>query len=160
MMIWSDSSWGERWRKRWPKVTLLLALAAVAVAVPFDGGWGNAIEATGWGTIEAIQSQDAERVATYFIEEIREEVTFSMEVVFAIVDEIKISNARWEVLSETEDTATVDIEIDWEATAFGETRNGHAKESIDLEKVGREWLINDFAPFQWLIKELSSFEFE
>jgi hypothetical protein len=114
--------------------------------------------ATGQGVLEAIEAQDAERTAAYFVEDVREEATFAFEVVFALIDEIRISNVECEVLSETEDTATVEIECDWEATAFDETRSGHAKEPVDLVKVGGEWLITDFSPFEWLIRELSFLE--
>jgi hypothetical protein len=51
----------------------------------------------------------------------------------------------------------VDIEVDWEATAAGQTKSGHAREIIPLEKVGKEWLINDFSPFEWLVVEITSF---
>ena len=108
--------------------------------------------------MKAIEAQDAERVAKCFIDEIREEVTFSMEVVFALVDEIRIFNIEWEVLSETEDAAMVEIEIDWEAVGLGRTWSGHAKEPIDLERVDGKWLISDFEPFEWLLEELSAFE--
>ena len=125
-------------RKRWLSIALLLMLAVLSLASPFGCGCGGGIAATGRGTIEAIEDQDAERVARYFIEEMREEVTFAMEVIFAIVDDIKISNVQWEVLSETEDAAEVKIEADWEATAAGQIRSGHAREPIPLEKVGQE----------------------
>lgn len=142
------------------KLVPLLVLAALSLFSPFGCSCGGGIAATGWGTIEAIVDQDVERVTGYFIEEIREEVTFAMEVVFAIVDEIDISNVEYQILSETEDTASVEVEADWWVEAAGYTRSGYAKERIDLEKVEREWLIIDFAPFQWLVDEITSFEFE
>ena len=142
------------------KLVPLLALAALSLFSPFGCGCGGGIAATGWGTIEAIVDQDIERVTGYFIEDIKEEVTFAMEVVFAIVDEIDISNVEYRILSENEDAASVEVEADWWAEAAGYTKSGHAREIIDLEKVGREWLIIDFAPFQWLVDEITSFEFE
>jgi len=146
--------------RRWLSVLLLIVLAVLSLASPFGCGCGGGIAATGLGTIEAIEDQDAERVAGYFIEDIREEVIFDMEVVFAIVDDIKISNVQWKVLSETEDAAEVEVEADWEATAAGQVRSGHADESIPLEKVGQEWLINDFSPFEWLVTGVTSFGLE
>jgi|GEM_PF-2976420 len=144
--------------KGWLKAAILLGLAALVVTSPFGCGCGGGMVATGQGVLEGIEAQDAERTAAYFVEDVREEATFAFEVVFALVDEIRISNVEWEVLSETEDTATVEIECDWEATAFDETRSGHAKEPVDLVKVDGEWLITDFSPFEWLIRELSFLE--
>lgn len=150
----------KRWGRGWLYAASLLVLITMALTAPFGCACADGIAATGQGTIEAIEAQDAERVASYFIEEIREEVTFAMEVVFAVVDDIRISNVKWEVLSETEDTAEVDIEVDWEASAANQTRSGHARETIPLEKVDGEWLINDFSPFEWLVVEITSFEFD
>ena len=55
-------------------------------------------------------------------------------------------------------TATVEVGIDWEASGLGQTRSGHAQEPIDLERVDGEWLISDFAPFEWLMDEVLAFE--
>jgi hypothetical protein len=140
------------------KASTLLVLAALALASPFGCSCGGGLVATGQGVIEAIESQDAEKAAAYFVGEIREDVTSAFEVVFAIVDEIRIYDIEWEVLSETEDTATVEVGCDWEATAFDETRSGYARESVDLVSVDGEWLITDFTPFEWLISELSFLE--
>ena len=140
------------------RLVLVLGLIAFSALSPFGCGCASGIEGRGLETIRAIEAQDAERAAACFIPEIRDEATFSFEVVFAVVDEIKISNVTWQVLSETDDTATVDIGIDWEASGLGQTRSGHAQEPIDLVKVGGEWLINDFAPFQWLMDEVLAFE--
>jgi hypothetical protein len=133
---------------------LLLVLAATAICWPFGCGCVDGILATGKGAIEAIEAQDAERFASYFVEELREEVTLKMEAIFAVVDDIKLSNIEWEVISETADEATVDIGLDWEVTALGETQTGHAREPIDLEKVNGAWLINDFTPFEWFVREI------
>jgi hypothetical protein len=140
------------------RLVLVLGLVALSVLSPFGCGCGGGIGGRGLETIKAIEAQDAERTAACFIPEIREEVTFSLEVVFAVVDEIRISNVTWQVLSETGETATVDVGLDWEASGLGQTRSGHAQETIDLEKVGGEWLINSFAPFQWLLDEVLAFE--
>jgi len=83
-----------------------------------------------------------------------------MEALFAVVDDIKISNIEWEVVSETADEATVDIGLDWEATALGEKHTGYAREPIDLEKVDGAWQINDFTPFEWFVREMLALERE
>jgi len=140
------------------RLALILGLIALSVLSPFGCGCATGIGGRGLETLRAIEAQDAERAAACFIPEIRDDVTFSLEVVFAVVDEIRISNVTWQVLSETEDTATVEVGIDWEASGAGQTRSGHAQEPIDLEKVDGEWLINDFGPFEWLEDEVLAFE--
>ena len=140
------------------RAVLILALVMMVVSWPFACSCGGGLVATGQGVVEAIEALDAQRVATYFIEDIREEVTSSMELVFAIVDSVRLYNVEWEVLSQTEERATVEIGVDWEATAFDETRSGRATESMDLMNVDGEWLISDFSPFEWLLEELLTFK--
>jgi hypothetical protein len=144
--------------KCWLEAVILLLLCALAVASPFGCSCGGGIVATGRGVIEAIEAQDAGKTASYFVEDTRETVTLAFEVVFALIDDIKISDIGWEIISETDDTATVEVECNWEATFLDEMRNGHAKEPVDLVKVGSEWLITDLTPFEWLFKELSFLE--
>ena len=142
----------------WLKLALVLGMIALSVSSPLGCGCVGGLTAVGLDTLKAIESQDADRVASHFIEEIREEAAFSFEVVFALLDEIRIFNVEGQVLSETENTATVEVGIDWEATGLGMTRSGHVVEPIDLERVDGEWLIIDFAPFEWLLDEISEFE--
>ncbi len=141
--------------KGWQEAVILLLLGAVAVASPFGCSCCGGILATGLGVLEAIEAQDAEKTASYFVEDIREEVALAFEVVFVLIDDIKISDIGWEITSETDDTATVEVECDWEATVLDETRSGHAKEPVDLVKMGSEWLVTDLSPFAWLFRELS-----
>jgi hypothetical protein len=135
---------------------------------PFGCACAGGLGAKGLETIEAIEALDVERTAACFIEEIREEeVIPQLELVFAVVDEIRIFNVDWQILSESEEAATVEVEVDWEATAAAaidceamgipRTRGGHAREPIDLVKVDGEWLISDFAPFAWLVDEVMGF---
>lgn len=144
----------------WPKLILLLVLAAMVISWPFGCGCIDGLLATGKGAVEAIEDQDAERFASYFIEELREKVTLAMEAFFAVVDDIRLSNIEWAVISETADEATVDIGMDWEVTALGETHAGHAREPVDLEKVNGTWLINDFTPFEWFVREILALDGE
>jgi len=140
------------------RVVLVLGLIAFSALSPFGCACGGGIEGRGLETIRAIEAQDAERTADCFVPEIRDEVMFSLEVVFAVVDEIRIWNVTSQVLSDTGKTATVEVGIDWEASGLGQTRSGHAQEPIDLERVDGEWLISDFAPFEWLMDEVLAFE--
>ena len=158
----------SRLERGWLKPALLAGLILLSALSPFGCACAGGLEARGLETIKAIEALDAERVAACFIEEIREEeVIPQLELVFAVVDEIRIFNVAWQVLSEAEDAATVEVEVDWEATAAAaidceamgipRTRGGHAKEPVDLVMVDGEWLIRDFAPFAWLVDEVMGF---
>ena len=94
-----------------------------------------------------MDAMDAEEMATYFTEELREDIEFGMELAFALIDEIKISNMKTKVLSQTEDEATVEVEFDLETTVFDEPEEEHVAESFDLVKEDGEWLISEFEMF-------------
>jgi hypothetical protein len=66
-----------------------------------------------------------------------------MESAFTIIDSIKITNLKTSVASQTDDTATVDAEWDFEIKAFGETSKEHQSDTIDLVKVNGKWLVNE-----------------
>jgi len=91
-----------------------------------------------------MEAMDAEKMVTYFTEEMSEDVEFGMEVVFALIDEIKISNVETKVLSQTEDEATVEVEFDLETTVFDETEEEHVTEPFNLVKEDGKWLISEF----------------
>jgi hypothetical protein len=151
----------------WLGLALLVGLIVLSALSPFGCACAGGLESRGLETIEAIEALDAERTAGCFIEEIREEIIPPLEMVFAVVDEIRIFNVGWQVLSEVGEAATVEVEVDWEATAAAAidcealgvpcTRGGHAKEPVPLVKVDGEWLISDFAPFAWLVVEVMRF---
>jgi hypothetical protein len=96
------------------------------------------------GALGAMEAMDAEEMATYFTEELREEVEFGMEVFFVFIDEIKISNVKTKVLSQTENEATVEVEFDLETTGFDETEEEHITEPYNLVKEDGKWLISEF----------------
>ena len=131
--------------KGWLKVVLVLALAALLGSTLLGcGGGGAGPEDTVRGALEAMEAMDAEEMATYFTEEMSEDVEFGMEVVFALIDEIKISNVETKVLSQTEDEATVEVEFDLETTVFDETEEEHVTEPFNLVKEDGKWLISEF----------------
>ena len=96
------------------------------------------------GPLEAMEAMDAEEMAAYFTEELREEVEFGMEVAFVFIDETEISNVKTKVLSQTEDEATVEADFDVETTGFDETEEEHITEPFDLVKEDGKWLISEF----------------
>jgi hypothetical protein len=130
--------------KGWFKVILVLALAALVggVVIGCSGG-GSGPEATVKGMFKAMEAKNAEKVGSYCIEDIREDVVSTMEFSFALVDSIKITNLKTTVASQTEDTATIDAEWDFEIKVFGETSKEHQSDSMDLVKVDGKWLINE-----------------
>jgi len=60
------------------------------------------------------------------------------------IDEIKISNLKTKVLSQTEDEATVEADFDVEITGFDETEEEHITEPFNLVKEDGKWLISEF----------------
>ena len=131
--------------KGWLKVVLVLALAALLGSTLLGcGGGGSGPEDTVRGALRAMEAMDAEKMVTYFTEEMSEDVEFGMEVVFALIDEIKISNVETKVLSQTEDEATVEVEFDLETTVFDETEEEHVTEPFNLVKEDGKWLISEF----------------
>ena len=126
------------------KVVLVLTLVALVggVVIGCSGG-GSGPEATVKGMFKAMEAKNAEKVGSYCTEDIREDVVSAMEFTFELVDSIKITNLKTSVASQTEDTATVDVEWDFEIKAFGETSKEHQSDSIDLVKVDGKWLISE-----------------
>lgn len=130
--------------KGWFKVVLVLTLVALVggVVIGCSGG-GSGPEAAVRGMFKAMEEKNAEKVGSYCTEDIRADVISTMEISFALVDSIKITNLKTAVASQTDDTATVDAEWDFELKAFGETSKEHQSDSIDLVKVDGKWLINE-----------------
>ena len=131
--------------KGWLKVVLVLALAALLGSTLLGcGGGGASPEDTVQDALKAMEAMDAEEMATYFTEELREDVEFGMELAFVFIDEIKISNLKTKVLSQTEDEATVEADFDVETTVFDETEEEHVTEPFNLVKEDGKWLISEF----------------
>ncbi|MCX5995948.1 MAG: nuclear transport factor 2 family protein [Chloroflexi bacterium] len=129
--------------KGWLKVVLVLSLVALVSGVLIGcSSGGSGPEATVQGMFKAMAAKNADKVGSYCTEDIREDVVSTMEASFAILDSIKITNLKTTVASQTDDTAIVDAEWDFEIKAFGETNKDHQSDTIDLVKVDGKWLIN------------------
>ncbi len=133
--------------KGWLKVVLVLALVAVLVPSLIGCGGGSGPEDAVRGVMNAMAAMDAEKMATYFTEEMSEDVEFGMEFAFTLVDDIKISNLKTTLVSQTGDEATVAFEFDLETEAFGETDKEHVDDTLYLVKESGKWLISEFDMF-------------
>ena len=130
--------------KVWFKAILILSLVAlVGVSLIGCGGGESGPEGAVRGMFKAMEAKDAEKMGEYFAEDVREDVVAMMEFSFALIDSIKISNLKLTVASQTENTATVDFEYDYEIEAFDETDKSHESDTIDLVKVDGKWLISE-----------------
>jgi hypothetical protein len=130
--------------KGWFKVVLVLTLVALVggVLIGCSGGGTSGPEATVKNMFKAMAAKNADKVGSYCTEDIRADVVSSMKAAFTLLDNIKITNMKTSVASQTADTATVDAEYDMEAKVFGETQKEHQSSSIDLSKVDGKWLIS------------------
>lgn len=130
----------------WPRLLAVLAvMLLLGGSLAACGGGGSGPEDTVRGALKAMEDLDGEKMASYFVEDMREELEAGMEFSFAMIDEIRISNLETRVVSESGDSATVEMEFDFEVTAFGETETEHMEDTADLVKVDGKWLIRDEA---------------
>lgn len=129
--------------KGWPKVVLVLALVALGGCTLVGCGGGSGPEATVRGAFKAMEAKDAEKLATYFTEDVNDEMVAEAQQYFDIFDSIKIANLKLTVVSQTEDAATIEAEYDFELKAFGQTSQEHQSDTMDLVKVNGKWLITE-----------------
>lgn len=130
----------------WPRLLAVLAvMLLLGGSLAACGGGGSGPEDTVRGALKAMEDLDGEKMASYFVEDMREELEAGMEFSFAMIDEIRISNLETRVVSESGDSATVEMEFDFEVTAFGETETEHMEDTAELVKVDGKWLIRDEA---------------
>jgi hypothetical protein len=130
---------------------LKMAAVAMALAVLLGGalagcgGGGAGPEDTVRGALQAMEDLDAEKMASYFVEDARQDIEEGMQFVFEMIDELKLYNVKTRVVSQSGDSATVEMEFDGDITVFGEEESEHTKDTIDLVKVGGKWLIEEEA---------------
>lgn len=129
--------------KSWLKVMLVVALAVLLGSTLLGCGGGAGPEATVRDCFKAMEAKDAEKMASYFVADMRDEMLAQMEMTFEMVDKIKISNVKTQVVSQEGDRATVEFEFDMEMTMAGQTQEQPIKETAELEKVGGKWLITE-----------------
>ena len=128
--------------KIWTKGIVILALVALLGCSLFAcGGGASGPEAAVEGVLKAFGAEDAEKVASYFPEDEREEVIAMLEFSFGFVENLKVSNIETRLVSETGNTATVDAEWDITGTILGEEDTDHVEDTMKLEKIDGKWLI-------------------
>ena len=115
--------------------------------------WAAVPEDAVRGVFGAIEAVDAEKADGYFTEDVRDQASLVLGLALALIDEFTVSNLTVQVTREGEETAAVDLRFDWEATALGATRSGHAEFLIDLLRAEGGWLVADFSPFEELLTE-------
>ena len=130
----------------WPRLLAVLAvMLLLGGSLAACGGEESSPEDTVRGALKAMGDLDGEKMASYFVEDMREDLKDGMEFFFAMIDEIRISNIETRLVSESGDSATVEMEFDFEVTAFGETETEHMEDTAELVKVNGKWLIHDEA---------------
>ena len=127
--------------KSWFKAVLVLSLMVLVGVTHVGCGGGSGPEATVQGAFKAMEAKNAEKLGSYFTEEIRDFVIADAELTFILVDKIDISNLKIENVSQTEDAATLKLDYDYQVTAFDQTSTDHRNVEIELTNVGGKWLI-------------------
>ena len=96
------------------------------------------------GFLEAIEAKDAEKAASYVTDAAFSVIGPSIQGIFNFYDKIEIVNLNTKVISETESSATVEVQHDFQLTALGLTDIVQEKIAAELTKVGDNWLISDW----------------
>lgn len=130
--------------KGWLKLLVILVLMGMLVSgLVACGGGGSVCSATPEdaikGSFKALESKDADKLVGYYVEGAREEVASKMGYAFSFVDQFKISNLEISTVSETEDTATLEVEFDRKITAEGSVTEEHVKQTYELAKADNCW---------------------
>jgi hypothetical protein len=130
----------------WPRLLAVLAvMLLLGGSLAACGGEGSGPEDAVRGALKAMEDLDGEKMASYFIEDVREELAEGMEFAFALIDEVKIYNIETRVVSESGDRATVEMAFDGDVTVFGQTETEHTEDTVDLVKMDGKWLIGEDA---------------
>jgi len=129
--------------KGWLKLLVVLVLMGMVASALVSCGGGSVCSATPddaiKGSFQALQSKDADKLVSYCAEGFREEIRAKMAYAFSLVDQIKISNLEISVVSQTEDTATLEVEFDRKITAEGSVTEEHVKQTYELAKADKCW---------------------
>jgi hypothetical protein len=127
----------------WPGLLAILAVMLLLGGSVAACGGGAGPEDTVRGALKAMEDLDGEKMASYFVEDMREEIEDGMGFFFSMIDEIRISNLETGLVSESGDSATVEMAFDFEVAAFGETQTEHMDDMAELVKVNGKWLLHD-----------------
>lgn len=95
--------------------------------------------------LAAMDNMVPEKMAVYFTEDTRKELIQSVGAFFDAIDELEIDNINTVVVSQTEDTATVEGEWDIDVTRSEVTESDHMVQTVELVKVEGAWLISNLS---------------
>jgi hypothetical protein len=97
-----------------------------------------------------LEALDANGVSKCFISSLSNQIRQDVEKFRSQVTRARIYNKEITVVSQTSNKATIEANYIMEITAFGQTQGAPIKETIQLDKVGDEWLIsNRVGPGGW-----------
>jgi len=127
----------------------VLLLSTVAVAVSCDSAESNT---TPTGTVntllDAFEDLDFNKMMECMDVSMTGEGGAQVEETFKMMKEmgmsISITNRNINVISETEDSATVSVKCDMKATLMGQTQTQNMDQNFDLVKVDGRWLLTEF----------------
>jgi len=122
----------------------VVCVLVIIIATMGCGGGGQqqlGAEEVARAYLRAYVAMDAEAVAENFSSDQRDEVKTGAEYAFAQIDRIAVSNLKTDLVSESENGATVQTNYDWEITMSGQTDSGHQREIIDLIKENNRWVV-------------------
>jgi len=105
------------------------------------GGGGSNPEDTVRNAFKALEAKNAQQLVSYYAEDVKDEILADMGYAFSIVDRFKVSNLKTTVVSETDDTASVEADYDLAITMEGEKTEQHVTEIYELAKVDGKWLL-------------------
>jgi len=132
--------------KGWSKVMLAVGLVALlGCTLLACGGGGGSAASTPEGTVRnylsAMQSKDVERMAACCTGQEKEDILETGQDMFSGVNTIRISNIDIEVVSQSEDEATVEATYHIKMTMEGGTYEDDDSGSADLVKMDGKWYI-------------------
>ena len=126
----------------------ILIISAIVISLLIGcGGDGAGPEETVRNALRAMEEGDAEKFASYFTEDLREEVEYGMAFAFTLIEDIEITEVVTKVVSQTSNEATVEFEYDMRAKVLDEIQEDHVEEVVDLVKEDGKWLMCEFEAF-------------
>lgn len=126
----------------WSKSLLVILLINVLIlGLVGCGGGTSSPDDTVRAAFAALESQNADKLVGYYVEDVREAISANTEYAFAVVDKFKVSNLELTVLNETEDTASVEADYDLTTTLGRQSIKEHVTEIYELAKVDGKWLL-------------------
>jgi len=139
----------KRSTSRWPKIVGIAGglVAVVVIIALLIGGIGgtSSPEQTVRSFYRAAERLDASGQADLLVEEYRAMSEMTLEMAYAAIDSLSISDLTVTITSQTDDTAEVTAEYDY--TYRGKDGSVYPKEHdvdhFELIRVGSQWLISD-----------------